>query len=158
MSSLQKNIATLIYSVDFFVVIIVNDVVVGFWLLGTRLQFVGTWRLHTCRNRLGLGSSVGTWISLQGIERAAHETEKNSKSNCLFVDSFLFFFNLKLPSKLVNEFGFWQVNHFPGSGYITNKVNLATSGLPHVPIAFKIPDQKAQLINYASSYFLSIDR
>merc|ERR1712071_708372 len=39
-----------------------------------------------------------------------------------------------------------------GSGYITNKVNLATSGLPHVPIAFKIPDQKAQLINYAKKY------
>jgi len=45
-----------------------------------------------------------------------------------------------------------KVNHFPGSGYITNKVNLATSGLPHVPIAFKIPDQKAQLINYAKKY------
>ena len=41
-----------------------------------------------------------------------------------------------------------QVNHFPGSGYITNKVNLATSGLPHVPVAFKIPEQKAELIEY----------
>lgn len=41
-----------------------------------------------------------------------------------------------------------QVNHFPGSGYITNKVNLATSGLPHVPVAFKIPEKKAELIAY----------
>ena len=45
-----------------------------------------------------------------------------------------------------------QVNHFPGSGYITNKVNLATSGLPHVPVAFKIPQQKSELIDYVNSY------
>jgi len=45
-----------------------------------------------------------------------------------------------------------KVNHFPGSGYITNKVNLATSGLPHVPVAFKIPQQKSELIDYAKKF------
>jgi len=45
-----------------------------------------------------------------------------------------------------------KVNHFPGSGYITNKVNLATSGLPHVPVAFKIPKQKTELIDYAKRF------
>ena len=33
-----------------------------------------------------------------------------------------------------------KVNKFPGSGFITNKVNLATSGLKNVPQAFQIPD------------------
>ncbi|KAK2706968.1 hypothetical protein QYM36_014858 [Artemia franciscana] len=42
-----------------------------------------------------------------------------------------------------------MVNHFPGSGYITNKVNLATSGLPYVPKAFKLPNQKGEFKDYA---------
>ncbi|CAE1282372.1 TTLL15 [Acanthosepion pharaonis] len=32
-----------------------------------------------------------------------------------------------------------KVNHFPGSGFITNKVNLATTPFDFVPKAFKIP-------------------
>ncbi|CAH1183020.1 unnamed protein product [Ceutorhynchus assimilis] len=43
-----------------------------------------------------------------------------------------------------------KINHFPGSGYITNKVDLATSGVPFVPPAFKLPDQKAALLAYAA--------
>ncbi|XP_046642006.1 probable tubulin polyglutamylase ttll-15 [Daphnia pulicaria] len=54
-----------------------------------------------------------------------------------------------LKDQLVNLPKHKKVNHFPGSGYITNKVNLATSGLPHVPVAFKIPQQKAELVTYA---------
>lgn len=44
-----------------------------------------------------------------------------------------------------------RVNHFPGSGYITNKVNLAISGLKHIPKAFRMPAEKAQLLAYAKS-------
>lgn len=37
----------------------------------------------------------------------------------------------------------WQkVNHFPGSGFITNKVNLAKSDLQGIPKAFNLPDDK----------------
>ncbi|KAK6639459.1 hypothetical protein RUM43_007732 [Polyplax serrata] len=43
-----------------------------------------------------------------------------------------------------------KVNHFPGSGYFTNKVDLAVSQLKHVPRAFQIPSQKAQLLEHAS--------
>ncbi len=32
-------------------------------------------------------------------------------------------------------------------------MNLATSGLPHVPVAFKIPDKKVELIEYVSGLF-----
>ena len=32
-----------------------------------------------------------------------------------------------------------QVNHFPGSGYITNKVSLAVNYFPFIPPAFVVP-------------------
>ena len=32
-----------------------------------------------------------------------------------------------------------KVSKFPGTGFVTNKVNLATSGLDHIPQAWKIP-------------------
>jgi len=42
-----------------------------------------------------------------------------------------------------------KVNKLPGSGYVTNKVNLATSGLDHIPPAFKIPNDTEKLKQYA---------
>ncbi|KAF0296186.1 Tubulin polyglutamylase TTLL7 [Amphibalanus amphitrite] len=42
-----------------------------------------------------------------------------------------------------------KVNHFPGSGFITSKVELSTSGIKHIPIAFKMPKEKEQLLDYA---------
>lgn len=44
-----------------------------------------------------------------------------------------------------------KVNHFPGSGFITNKMSLATSGLPYVPKAFQLPSQKEELISYSKN-------
>ena len=38
-----------------------------------------------------------------------------------------------------------KVNKLPGSGYVTNKVNLATSNLPNIPKAFKIPEEVSVL-------------
>jgi hypothetical protein len=43
-----------------------------------------------------------------------------------------------------------QVNHFPGSGYITQKVDLATSGIPYIPVAFRIPADLEKLFEYVS--------
>ncbi|XP_071530280.1 probable tubulin polyglutamylase ttll-15 [Panulirus ornatus] len=42
-----------------------------------------------------------------------------------------------------------RVNHFPGSGFITNKVNLAVSGLPYIPKAFRMPAEKSELLTFA---------
>ena len=42
-----------------------------------------------------------------------------------------------------------KVNKIPGSGYVTNKVNLATSESPFIPKAFKIPDDVDKLKKYA---------
>jgi hypothetical protein len=43
-----------------------------------------------------------------------------------------------------------RVNHFPGCGFITNKVSLATSDLLHVPKAFHIPNQVNEFLQYVS--------
>ncbi|XP_023319534.1 tubulin polyglutamylase TTLL6 isoform X2 [Eurytemora carolleeae] len=45
-----------------------------------------------------------------------------------------------------------RINKFPGSGFITNKVNLATSGIKNVPPAFSIPGEKGQLLKYARRF------
>ncbi|GAB6022539.1 hypothetical protein CHUAL_006644 [Chamberlinius hualienensis] len=45
-----------------------------------------------------------------------------------------------------------KVNHFPGSGYITNKVNLATSNSPFIPVAFKMPHDKDSFLNYVKDH------
>ncbi|EFA07282.1 probable tubulin polyglutamylase ttll-15 [Tribolium castaneum] len=45
-----------------------------------------------------------------------------------------------------------KVNHFPGCGYITNKVDLAVSGLKYIPPAFKLPQDKDNFLKYATSH------
>ncbi|XP_037071965.1 probable tubulin polyglutamylase ttll-15 [Pollicipes pollicipes] len=44
-----------------------------------------------------------------------------------------------------------KVNHFPGSGFITSKVELSTSGIKHIPTAFKMPKEREQLLEYAKN-------
>lgn len=45
-----------------------------------------------------------------------------------------------------------RVNHFPGCGYITNKVDLSTSrGGRYIPAAFKIPEDRQAFLDYAKS-------
>ncbi|CAH2090156.1 unnamed protein product [Euphydryas editha] len=43
-----------------------------------------------------------------------------------------------------------KVNHFPGTGFITNKVDLATSESKFIPKAFKIPKNTKEFLRYAS--------
>lgn len=43
-----------------------------------------------------------------------------------------------------------RVNHFPGTGFITNKVDLATSDSRFIPRAFKIPKNKEEFLKYAA--------
>lgn len=44
------------------------------------------------------------------------------------------------------------MNHFPGCGFITNKVSLATSNLTHVPTAFHLPKDKDQFLTHAAAH------
>lgn len=43
-----------------------------------------------------------------------------------------------------------RVNHFPGTGFITNKVDLATSNSKYIPRAFKLPKSTDDFLKYAS--------
>ncbi|XP_041981293.1 probable tubulin polyglutamylase ttll-15 [Aricia agestis] len=43
-----------------------------------------------------------------------------------------------------------KVNHFPGTGFITNKVDLATTDSKYIPKAFKIPQNKEAFLKYAA--------
>lgn len=45
-----------------------------------------------------------------------------------------------------------RVNHIPGCGYITNKVDLSTTRLKYIPRAFKLPQQKKDLLQYANEH------
>lgn len=42
-----------------------------------------------------------------------------------------------------------RVNHFPGCGFITNKVDLATTDLKYIPKAFKLPAEREKFVTYA---------
>jgi tubulin monoglycylase TTLL15 len=43
-----------------------------------------------------------------------------------------------------------KVNHFPGTGFITNKVDLATSDSKFIPKAFKLPQSKSEFLEYVA--------
>ncbi|CAN7986366.1 unnamed protein product, partial [Ixodes hexagonus] len=59
----------------------------------------------------------------------------------------------QLASELAQLQPHQRVNHFPGSGYITNKGSLSTDfSSPHVPIAFKLPKAKREFLEYADRH------
>jgi len=57
-----------------------------------------------------------------------------------------------MKDQLMNLKKYQKVNHFPGSGYITNKLNLAVSNLSFIPKAFKIPDDRSELESYVFEF------
>lgn len=57
-----------------------------------------------------------------------------------------------LYPKLHNLKTHQKVNHFPGCGFITNKVDLATTDLEFIPKAFRLPENREKFIEYAEKY------
>lgn len=55
-------------------------------------------------------------------------------------------------SSLKNLDAHQLVNHFPGCGYLTNKVDLCTTRLPFLPRAFRLPGQREEFMEYASAH------
>ena len=45
-----------------------------------------------------------------------------------------------------------KVNHFPGSGYLTNKLSLSETRLDFIPISFQIPGNKDKFLEYAKTH------
>lgn len=52
---------------------------------------------------------------------------------------------------------FFQVNHFPGTGYITNKLDLAKTHSPFIPKAFEMPKQKESLLKFVGNRWKMFD-
>lgn len=80
------------------------------------------------------------------LERVGYENDPNITDwDLLWAHDYPF---RKLYSVLNNLKPHQRINHFPGCGYLTNKVDLATSGLTYIPPAFKLPDHKEVLFKY----------
>ena len=58
----------------------------------------------------------------------------------------------KIRDKMLSMKPGQKVNKFPGSGFITNKVNLATTGLKNVPKAFSIPKEKEEFLEFVKQH------
>ncbi|KAL5009069.1 hypothetical protein ScPMuIL_014650 [Solemya velum] len=59
---------------------------------------------------------------------------------------------VKLAAYVSNLKPHQKVNHFPGSGYITSKVSLATSPFSFMPLAFKLPSDKDMFLNHSKHH------
>ena len=51
-----------------------------------------------------------------------------------------------------SSFFLFQINHLPGTGFITLKVELATSKLKWIPQAFEMPKDKDALLKDVSHF------
>lgn len=80
------------------------------------------------------------------LERFGYKNEKNATDwDLLWAHDYPF---RVLYKELRNLKSYQKINHFPGCGFITNKVDLATSGLKYIPPAFKLPQEKQKLLDY----------
>lgn len=61
-------------------------------------------------------------------------------------------FNTELKQMLQSLEPHQKVNHFPGSGYITNKVSLAVNHFPFIPPAFVIPKDSSNFLEEVKNY------
>lgn len=76
------------------------------------------------------------------LERLGYErTDISNDWNLLWAHDYPY-----LTMNLKNLKQHQRVNHFPGCGFITNKVDLSTSHLPFLPKAFKLPSEKKQFL------------
>lgn len=84
------------------------------------------------------------------FERVGYQTTENNSSawDVLWAHDYPF---QALQPALTNLQPNQRVNKFPGTGYITTKVSLATStGGLNIPPAFRLPDDKEKFISYVS--------
>uniref|UniRef100_A0A1A9ZK50 Uncharacterized protein n=1 Tax=Glossina pallidipes TaxID=7398 RepID=A0A1A9ZK50_GLOPL len=77
-----------------------------------------------------------------GYKRVALENEWD----LLWAHDYPFFKMTKRLKDLTNQ---QIVNHVPGCGFITNKVDLSTTELTFLPKAFRLPSQREDFLNYA---------
>lgn len=93
----------------------------------------------------------GQWIHVNnvlkrlGFKRVSQN--ESSTADLLWAHDYPF---SKIRSKIVELKGHQKVNHLPGCGFITNKVDLSTTKLKYIPSAFKLPNDQNEFKIYAN--------
>lgn len=93
----------------------------------------------------------GQWVHVNkvlkrlGFERV---TENESETaDLLWAHDYPF---TKIKPKILAMKPHQKVNHFPGCGFITNKIDLSTTKLKYIPAAFKLPKDRDEFKDYAA--------
>lgn len=87
-------------------------------------------------------------IIMSVFEKIGYNIEKNNSSQWDVLWSHVYPFHV-LNRQMARLRPYQKVNHFPGSGYITQKANLAMSASKHVPKAFVMPQNKESFLEYS---------
>ncbi|KAG5670970.1 hypothetical protein PVAND_001198 [Polypedilum vanderplanki] len=99
----------------------------------------------------GKGSD-GQWIhvirilNLLGFERVYED--QSDTVDLLWAHDYPF---NNLRSKIHAMQSHQKINHFPGCGYITNKIDLATTDMKYIPKAFRLPKDEEKFKAYAEN-------
>lgn len=92
----------------------------------------------------------GQWVHVNkvlkrlGFDRVTEN--ESSTADLLWAHDYPF---TKLRSKILELKPHQKVNHYPGCGFLTNKVDLATSKLKYIPSAFKLPQDRDEFKTFA---------
>ncbi|CAG0885621.1 unnamed protein product [Cyprideis torosa] len=84
-----------------------------------------------------------------GYDRVVSEKMPTSNWSVLWTYTYPF---SDLKNELLNMKSHQRVNHWPGSGFFTNKVTLATTNFKFVPRAFRLPKQTDEFFQYAHQH------
>ncbi|TMW48076.1 hypothetical protein DOY81_006849 [Sarcophaga bullata] len=74
-----------------------------------------------------------------------HRVRLEDNWNLLWAHDYPF---INMPLRMKNLDKNQIVNHFPGCGFLTNKVDLSTTALPFLPKAFRLPSQREEFLDY----------
>uniref|UniRef100_A0A0N5AG15 Tubulin polyglutamylase TTLL4 n=1 Tax=Syphacia muris TaxID=451379 RepID=A0A0N5AG15_9BILA len=112
------------------------------WVRGDKAQTGYLSSIITVLERIGYEVITGKKLGY------SNETKFN-----LFWNHEYPFKNKKLEPYVANLKAFQKVNHIPGSGYYTSKVNLATADISEgVPKGFQMPDGRDAFLRFASEH------
>ncbi|EFN86381.1 Tubulin polyglutamylase TTLL6 [Harpegnathos saltator] len=97
--------------------------------------------VYTRHNNTGYLKHVRTVLSRLGYRESGNESDWD----LLWAHDYPF---RTLSASLHRLQQHQRVNHFPGCGYVTNKVDLSVSAGRYIPAAFRMPDDRERFLRY----------
>lgn len=83
------------------------------------------------------------------LDRLGYEKVTNQTTDWDLLWAHDYPFRVLYPKLQQNLKTHQRINHFPGCGFITNKVDLATTESTYIPKAFRLPEDRDKFIAYA---------